>query len=98
VYTYDYERSMLQNNILPVCMDMIHHDGTTLPPGVSHKKIAGRPKMKRIRKRSRYAHEPEKSSKKCSRCRKPGHNINTCLAREALGRSQKGTIPDNDVS
>jgi hypothetical protein len=39
LYTYEYERSMLKINCVPVCMDMIHHDGTTLPPGVSHKKL-----------------------------------------------------------
>ena len=38
----------------------------------------------RIRKRSRWAHEPEKSNIVCSRCHKRGHNVRTCFAREDL--------------
>jgi hypothetical protein len=65
-------------HIVPVCMDSIHHDGTTLPPIVTQKRSAGRPKSTRIRKRSRYTCEPERSNITCSRCNnKPGHNVRT---------------------
>jgi hypothetical protein len=86
VYTYKQERMMLQKNVVPVCMDSIHYDETTLPPDDTHKRIAGRPKTKRIRKRSRHAYEPERSNIRCSRCHKPGHNVRTCLDRETLTR------------
>jgi hypothetical protein len=38
VYTYEYQRSILKNNVIPVCLDTIAHDGITLPPIVSEKK------------------------------------------------------------
>ena len=64
------------------CIANIARDGKTLPPKPLNKRQAGRPKKKRIRKRSRWAHEPEKSNVICSRCHKRGHNIRTCVERE----------------
>jgi hypothetical protein len=87
-YTYEHEKQLLKNNIIPVCMDRISFDGTTMPP-VQHRRSAGRPKKIRIRNRSRWAHEPEKSNIVCSRCHVSGHNIRTCLAREALARQNE---------
>jgi hypothetical protein len=100
VHTYEYERSMLKKNVVPICMNTIQHDRTTLPPGVSDKRSAGRPKIKRIRKRSQHAHEPEKSNIVCSICRELGHNVRTCEAREALARkdSRMDIFKENNVS
>ena len=83
-YTYEHERCLLKNNIVPVCMERLYHDGSTLPPMASTKRTTGRPKKQRIRKRSRWAHDPEKSNIKCSGCHQRGHNIRTCLTRKAL--------------
>ena len=58
-YTYEKERMLLDMNIVPVCMQRIRHDGATLPPRASGKRSTGRPQKLRIRKRSRWAHEPE---------------------------------------
>jgi hypothetical protein len=82
VYTYEYENKMLSGKIKPVCTAMIKRDGKTLPPRQSKKRQAGRPRKKRLRKRSRWAHTPEKSNVVCSRCHQRGHNIRTCLERE----------------
>jgi hypothetical protein len=100
-YTYDNERSLLSSNIVPVCMDRICHDRTTLPPGMSSKRSTGRPKKKRIRKRSRHAYDPQNSKIVCRRCRTPGHNTRTCLEREALaanGDDIMDNIQMNDLS
>ena len=84
----------MRKNIVPVCIESIAQDGNTLPPAPSKRKSTGRPKKQRIRKRSRWAHEPEKSNIVCSRCHKRGHNVRTCLAREDLvnqGDNENGT-------
>jgi hypothetical protein len=92
-YTYEKEMMLLDRNIVPVCMQRIRHDGATLPPRASGKRSTGRPQKVRIRKRSRWAHEPERSNIVCSRCLKRGHNIRTCLMRETL--DSKGNDVDN---
>ena len=94
-YTYADETKLLKKNIVPVCIDRISHDGTTLPPKSTDKRRTGRPKKRRIRKRSRWAHEPEKSNIICSRCRQRGHNVRTCLLREELARN--GTSDPFDI-
>jgi hypothetical protein len=86
-YTYGYVQELFRLSIIPVCLETISRDGETLPPTQSAAKTTGRPRTKRLRKRSRFSHEPEKSNIVCSRCRRPGHNIRTCLAREALERN-----------
>ena len=93
-YTYANETKLLRKNIVPVCIDRISHDGTTLPPKMSSKRSTGRPKKKRIRKRSHWAFNPEKSNIVCSRCRQRGHNIRTCLAREEQARQGMGSAFD----
>ena len=90
LYTYETEIEMLKANIVPVCMETIAHDGFTLPPLSTSKRATGRPKKKRLRKRSRYAYDPEQSRIVCSRCKLKGHNVRTCLAREQNGQG------DND--
>jgi hypothetical protein len=101
-YTYDNQRSMLSRNIISVCLNRLRPDDTALPPAASQKKNVGRPKNKRFRKRSRYAHDPESSSRSCSRCKMRGHNVRTCLAREreaiASHASPTDNLPANDVT
>ena len=80
-YTYGNEREMLAINIVPVCLETIIPDGLTLPPKQSTKRSTGRPKKVRIRKRSRWSHDPEKSNVVCSKCKQRGHNIKTCDVR-----------------
>lgn len=94
-YTYGNISELLKTNIVPVCLETITFDGCTLPPRPSKKRSTGRPKKVRIRKRSRWAHEPEKSSIVCSRCKEPGHNVRTCLLREELGLRNNGNNHTN---
>jgi hypothetical protein len=81
-HTYEAEKGMLRANIIPVCIPTLRRDGTTLPPVPITKRRSGRPRKQRIRKRSRWAHEPEKSKVVCSRCNERGHNIRTCVTRQ----------------
>ena len=81
LYTYSNARELLSVNIMPVCMDVICPDGTTLAPKASSKRTTGRPKKQRIRKRSRFADNPEQSNVVCSKCKQRGHNIRTCATR-----------------
>ncbi|KAG7354414.1 MATE efflux family protein [Nitzschia inconspicua] len=43
-HTYDYEQKLYSGSFVPVCMDMLQPDQTTLPPDVEGKRMAGRPK------------------------------------------------------
>jgi hypothetical protein len=58
-HTYEAERGMLSGNIVPVYIATLARDGKTLPPVPLTKRGSGRPRKQRIRKRSRWAHEPE---------------------------------------
>jgi hypothetical protein len=83
----DYTYQNAQDNIAP--------DGTTLPPRMSSKRASGRPKKLRMRKRTRFADNPEESNVVCSKCKQRGHNVRTCdmrawLAKEAENRSKNG--------
>jgi hypothetical protein len=94
-YTYKHERLLLKNNIEPVCIELVPRDGVTLPPTSSKKRGTGRPQIKRIRERLVHSHEPHKSNIRCSRCHGRGHNVRTCLAREALARQRGEGNVDN---
>jgi hypothetical protein len=96
VYTYEAQREMLRSNVVPVCIATIARDGITSPPRPLKKRQAGRPRKKRLRKRSRWAHEPEKSNVICSRCNQRGHNIRTCLEREA--RAMRAAQGESDAN
>jgi hypothetical protein len=96
LYTYENEANMLRGNIKPVCIATIARDGRTLPPKPLKKRQAGRPKKKRLRKRSRWAHTPERSNVICSRCHRRGHNVRTCLEREQ--RAAQVTNGDSEAA
>jgi hypothetical protein len=95
-YTYANAREMLSFNIMPVCMDMIAPDGVTLPPKNSSRRGSGRPKKQRIRKRSRFADNPEESNVICSRCKRRGHNIRTCATREWMEKNTEKKKENGD--
>ena len=52
-------------------------DGITDPPDTPYAN-RGRPKVKRMRRRSKFNDNREKTNRRCGYCRKPGHNIKTC--------------------
>jgi hypothetical protein len=78
LYKYANLKAMLAENVVPVCMETIYPDGVTLPPRQSSKRPSGRPRKKRIRKRSRWADDPTQSIVVCSKYKQRGHNIRTC--------------------
>jgi hypothetical protein len=98
-YTYSNAREMLSANIMPVCMDTIAPDGVSFPPKNSSKRGSGRPKKQRIRKRSRFAHNPEESNVVCSKCKRRGHNIRTCATRAWMEKeaAKKAGNDSNDM-
>ena len=84
-YTYESNRALFSNNFLTVCVDKVEMDTTILAP-LFKKRKAGRPKKKRYRKRSRFStksNEASSTSARCSRCGIVGHNVRTCVARQA---------------
>lgn len=90
-YTYETEKELLQKNIVPVCIDRIFPDRSTLPPcDALQRRTPGRPRKRRLRARSKWALEPEKSPILCSRCGKRGHNVRTCMVREYM-EEEEGT-------
>lgn len=94
-HKYETERELLEKNVSPVCMDTIAPDGCTLPPIPLTKRTSGRPKKQRFRKRSRWSHEPEKSTVRCSECGMSGHNKKTCAARKRQAEEDKKKAPDD---
>ena len=93
-YKYETEHELLKSNIVPVCLSQISADGVTLPPN-DMKRTTGRPPMKRLRKRSRWAHDPEQSDRRCKKCNQKGHNIRTCDERR---RRQNAELNNLDLS
>ncbi|KAG7358097.1 SWIM zinc finger domain protein [Nitzschia inconspicua] len=73
-YKYMTQRELYRRNFVPVWRHLLEPDMMTLPPDGAVRRMPGRPKTVRLRKNSRYAHEPEKLPTICSRCRQPGHN------------------------
>jgi hypothetical protein len=94
-YYYETEKEMLRLNIFPVCMDTVTPDGITLAPKFTSRRGSGRPRKRRIRKRPKWACNPEDSIVRCSRCSTRGHNVRTCLAR---GGRNDGDIDDKKPS
>ena len=96
-YTYENLHELLRLNIVPVCMETISADGCTLPPKPSKQRGSGRPKKQRIRKRKRWAYDPERPNIGCSGCQKRGHNIRTCMTRSLMGEDSKNGKPQPEV-
>ncbi|KAG7344893.1 MULE transposase domain containing protein [Nitzschia inconspicua] len=90
-YKYETVNELSKENIVPVSLDILDQDGVTLPPNRT-KRSSGRPRKKRIRKRSRFAHDPDKSPIVCSRCKKRGHNVKTCVAKEQLEKQHPAEL------
>ncbi|KAG7337236.1 hypothetical protein IV203_036304 [Nitzschia inconspicua] len=90
-YKYETVDELLKDNIVPVSLDILDQEGVTLPPNRT-KRSSGQPREKRIRKRSRFAHDPDKPPIVCSRCKKRGHNVNTCVAREQLEKQHAAEL------
>ncbi|KAG7363280.1 MULE transposase domain containing protein [Nitzschia inconspicua] len=89
-YKYRTQRELYRRNFVPVWRHLLEPDMMTLPPDGAARRMPGRPKTVRLRKNSRYAHEPEKSPTICSRCHQPGHNVRTCVRREAVKKRNAG--------
>jgi Transposase, Mutator family len=101
-YKYESEKMLLMKNIKPVILDQLSKDGVTLPPKYSGKRQAGRPKEKRLRKRSKFADE-SKSPIVCSRCNRRGHNKRTCTTdlsaiEELRAAEAKEEKDDNEIA
>jgi MULE transposase domain/Ulp1 protease family, C-terminal catalytic domain len=77
-YKYTSLQNLYHPNIIPVIIDTIKYDGKTKPP-IRGKRAAGRPKVKRYRRRSELLDASE-SKIKCSLCGARGHNRRTCSA------------------
>ena len=65
-YRYDYMQKLFNQNEFPTCIDNATYDGETKLPVVTWRQ-AGRPRTKRIRRRSEFM-DPEKSPITCSDC------------------------------
>ena len=77
-YTFRNVKNTFKRNVFPVSLDGIQYDGATKPPVVA-KRQSGRPKTKRIRRRSEFL-LAEDSPVICSNCGSRGHNRRTCTA------------------
>ncbi|KAG7350640.1 MULE transposase domain containing protein [Nitzschia inconspicua] len=58
-YKYRTQRELYRRNFVPVWRHLLEPDMMTLPPDGAARRMPGRPKTVRLRKTSRYAHEPE---------------------------------------
>ncbi|KAG7343093.1 hypothetical protein IV203_021038 [Nitzschia inconspicua] len=97
-HKYRTQRELYRRNFVPVWRHLLEPDMMTLPPDVGARRMPGRPKTVRLRKNSRYAHEPEKSPTICSRCHQPGHNQNSgsdCCNLEAINTPPTSTPIQN---
>ena len=77
-YTFQNVKNTFKRNVFPVSLDGIQYDGATKPP-LAPKRQSGRPKTKRIRRRSEFL-IAEDSPVVCSNCGSRGHNRRTCTA------------------
>ena len=94
-FTYGAEKDVLQKNIVPVVIDSLTYDGKTKPPEAGQKRKRGRPKSKRLRKRSRFANPEKESPQTCSICGQRGHYWKTCERRK---KQKEGGEVEKDVS
>jgi hypothetical protein len=86
-FKFQMEKACFKDNIEPVIMDMIRRDGETLPPKALIKKSPGRPKEKRMRRRSKFSNN---NNNTCTICKESGHNRRTCPTLAVGGEDDKG--------
>ena len=79
LYQYRSLQGLYTPNVMPTIMDGLKYDGKTWPPPL--KRTTGRPKVARIRERSKFC-DPMQSIIKCGKCGCPGHNVRTCERRK----------------
>ena len=103
-YTYEHNHGLFKRNFLTVCMDKLEPDKTILAP-LFKKRKKGRPRKRRIRKRSRFIPSTGvgvclttgKKIPRCRRCGLAGHNARTCIARELEEAELKGEAEGEDA-
>jgi hypothetical protein len=76
-YKFEFVKETFRNNVFPVSLDTIEYDGVTKPP-TSIQRQPGRPRTKRIRRRSEFLDPEDSPAVTCSKCGKRGHNRRTC--------------------
>lgn len=81
-FKFLYHQELMKSNIKPVIIDTLRKDGITRPPPATGKRTSGRPKKKRLRRRSKFT-TTEESTISCGKCGQRGHNARTCAARQA---------------
>ncbi len=79
-YLYSSVHGLFTRNIVPFVRDSLSFDDKPKPPMVLHR-TAGRPKLKRIRRRCELAKESRVS---CSICGERGHNRQMCTKTEVM--------------
>lgn len=87
-YSYNTLGKLYKDNIKPVIVHQLESDNETLPPPLNNKRQAGRPAIRRKRKRSKT-----EKTVVCSKCRKPGHNAIGC--NEPVGVLQQSVRTQN---
>jgi hypothetical protein len=75
-YSYENLHKIIKYNNVPVVIDTLVPDGYTKPPN-KMKRSAGRPKTKRLQRRSKHLFSND-SRVRCGNCGEPGHNAATC--------------------
>lgn len=88
-YTYEMQLKLTSINILPVVISRLRMDNVTLPP-IPPRRHAGRPKVVRLRKRTRFSNPEKDSPIICKKCGKRGHNQKTCERRGNNGAAGNG--------
>jgi len=95
-YKYKALQRLYKPNMVPVVVDTIDYDGKTKTPPTRVKRQAGRPKVKRCRRRSELS-DPSESPTVCSNCGERGHNCRTCKT-EAKKDLPLAAVSGNHIS
>jgi hypothetical protein len=92
-YKYSQHQELMKPGICPVVIDTLRRDEITRPPPKTGKRTSGRPKKKRIRRRSKFR-TTEESTISCTNCGARGHNIRSCAARQEQARQEQEALHD----
>ena len=90
-YSFEFVQNTFRSNVFPVCLETLEYDGVTKEPALP-KRQAGRPKTKRIRRRSKFV-ELKQSPVTCSICGKRGHNRRSCVPSVQKGAKSNEIAP-----